>query len=181
MKGSPEKNCTTLPKNIVTLTGVVLMQKTPKCFSSLSGSDCKYRVLESIPANPSWHCQYVWKLLCSSLYDSRCRQNGPVVPGERLLCRITPNHTATGDAFRWCDPFIVIFTLYRLVHVGKFPPTCVHVWLAKLGHMVTRTEVCRYSPPHAMMMVVDVLQPKRVSQENGQKQAVTGRLAAVLF
>lgn len=31
------------------------------------------------------------------------------------------------------------------------------------------------------MMVVDVLQPKRVSQENGQKQAVTGRLAAVLF
>lgn len=31
------------------------------------------------------------------------------------------------------------------------------------------------------MMVVDVLQPKWVSQENGQKEAVTRRLAAVLF
>lgn len=125
------------------------MQKTPKCFSILSGSDCKYRAavhnrsfvtvsecLETIVFLPIWR---PW-----------CGQNGPVVPGKHLLWRITPNHTATGDALRWFDPFMVILTLYRLAHLWKFTPTCVHVWLAKLGHMVTWTEVCRYSQPRAI-------------------------------
>lgn len=56
---------------------------------------------------------------CVSPYMTRdVNKIGPVVPGKCLLCRITPNHTASGDAFRWFDPFIVIFTLY-IQYIGS--------------------------------------------------------------
>lgn len=149
-KGAPEKSCTTLPEKIVTLTGVIF----PRC-RKLQNAFPFYRALSAntellFTIDPPWHCQNVWKLLCSSLYDSQSRQNGPVVPWKCLLCRIMPNHTATGDVFWWFDPLLVIFTVYLLVHVWKFTPTCVHMWLANLGHMVTWTEVYRYSLPHAI-------------------------------